>query len=62
MSEVSNAIDLKAEQMTSRTQILTAKQQKSLKSKKSMVARIINGEELKKTAGQVLPDNPKNCH
>ena len=53
LSEVSHEIDLKAE-MTSRTQILTAKQ-KSLKSLKksiprSQVIRIIDGDdELKKT-------------
>ena len=49
MSEVSHAIDLKAE-MTSDTQILTAKQQKSLKSiPRSQVVRIIDGDdELKK--------------
>ena len=47
-----SAIDLEAE-MTVRTQILTAKQKKSLKSLKksiprSQVVRIIHGDELKK--------------
>ena len=46
-------MDIKAEQMTSRTQILTAKQLKSLQLEKSIprsqVARLIDGEdELKK--------------
>ena len=46
--------------MTSRAQILTAKQKKSLKLK-SMVARIIDGDdELENIAGQVLKYNPKN--
>ena len=49
LKEVSHAIDLTAQQMTSRTQILTAKQQKSLKLKKSMVARIIDGDNDKVT-------------
>ena len=45
MSEVSHAIGLKAE-MTSRTQILTAKQYKSLKSiPRSQVVRIIDGDD-----------------
>ena len=53
LSEVSHSIDLKAE-MTSRIQILTAEQLKSLKSLKksiprSHVVRIIDGDvELKK--------------
>ena len=50
MSEVSHAIDLKAE-MTPDTQNLTAKQQKSLKSiPRSQVVRIIDGDELKKNS------------
>ena len=54
-SEASHANDLKAEQMTSRTQNLTAKQWKSLKLKNSMAARIIDGDdELKNLAGEVL--------
>ena len=58
LSEVSHAIDLKEQQMTSRTQILTAKQKKSLKFKNSMVARIIDGDdELKKKH-----DVPNNSH
>ena len=49
--------------MTSRTQILTAKQWKSLKFKKSMVARIIDGDdELKNIAGQVLTYNSTNFY
>ena len=66
-SEVSQAIDLKAE-MTSRTQILTAKQQKSLKSLKKSIPRsqvvrtIDRDDELKNKAGQVLTYNSKNFH
>ena len=49
MCEASYAIDLTAEQMRSRTQILTSKQEKSLKLKNSFlrnqVARIIDGDE-----------------
>ena len=53
MSEVSHTVDQKAEQMTSPTQILTAKQDKPLKLKnsipRSQVARFIDGDdELKK--------------
>ena len=41
--------------MTSRTQILTAKQFKSLKSKKSLVAKIIDGDnELKKSTMSLI--------
>ena len=50
--------------MTSRTQILIAEQQKSLKSiPRSQVVRIIDGDdELKNIAGQVLTYNSKNFH
>ena len=57
LSEVSHAIELKAE-MTSRTQFLTAKQYKTLKSLKKLIprsqaVRYIDGDvELKKTAGR----------
>ena len=48
MSELSHAIELKAEQWTSRTQMITGKQQKPLKLKKSnprrQVAGIIDGK------------------
>ena len=54
LSEVSHPIDLKAEQMTSRTKILTVKAVKSLKLKKSMVARTIDEDDEKNIAGQVL--------
>ena len=52
-SEVSQALDLKAEEMKSHQQILTAKQEKSMTLKKSIsrcqVARIMDGDnELKK--------------
>ena len=58
LSEVSHAIDLKAE-MTSRTKILTEKQYRSLKSLKefiprSQIVRIIDGDdELKNIAGRI---------
>ena len=46
--------------MTSRTQILIAKQKNSLKLKTLMVARIIDREdELKNIAGDVLKNNSK---
>ena len=60
LRKVSPAIDLKPEKITSRTQILTTK--KSLKLKNSMVTRIIDGDEIKNTAGQVLTHNSKNFH
>ena len=66
LSEVSLAIDLKAE-MTSPTQILTAKHQKSLKSLKKLIPWIQGktkqksvGRSKKNLAGQVLKYNPKS--
>ena len=54
--------------MTSRTQILTAKQQKSLKSLKKSIPRsqvvrtIDRDDEIKNKAGQVLTYNSKKFH
>ena len=56
LSEVSHAIELRAEKMTSRNKILTATQ-RLLKLKKSMLARIIDGDEQFKKN-----DVPKDSH
>ena len=56
--EVSPAVDLKAEQMTSRTQVLTAKQWKSLKVSSKKSGRK-NYRWRQKIAPQVLKYNPK---
>ena len=60
LSELSHAIGLESE-MTSRTQILTAKQLVKKSIPRSQVVRIIDGDdELKNIAGRVLKYNSKN--
>ena len=58
-SEVSHVTDLKAE-MTSRTKILTAKQQKSLKSLKKSGRKNHRWKRIKKIAGQILQSKELN--
>ena len=63
MSKVSHLIDLKTEQLTSRTQILTSIEVTEVIKKsipRSQVVRVIDGDdELKNTAGQDLLHNSK---
>ena len=64
LSEVSHAIELKAEQMMSRPQISTAKQWKSQIESQFQEVRSqepsMQTTNLKNMAGQVLKYNPKN--